>query len=162
MRVRFGEVTRHQFHDHQDVREFIIRTALDGLDRPVVILGDGLVEMAELPKTICGRAVVNAGIGGSRTSDFIRLAPLLLERSAPTAVVIALGVNDSSDNREEDAKLLESIRRISPVVISMPTTADRFEVADLMADRIHLRREASVAWVSKITNEIERTVQGCD
>jgi hypothetical protein len=83
MRVRFGEVTRHNFHDHQDVREFIIRAALDGLDRPVVIFGDSLVEMAEFPKAICGRPVVNAGIGGSKTSDFLRMAPLLLEHSTP-------------------------------------------------------------------------------
>jgi hypothetical protein len=76
MRVRFGEVTRHNFHDHQDVREFIIRSALDGLENGrSFILGDSLVEMAEFPKAVCGRPVVNAGIGGSQTSDFLRMAP---------------------------------------------------------------------------------------
>ena len=44
---RFGEVSRHQFHDHQDVREFMIRAALDGLTEPAVVIGDSITEMSQ-------------------------------------------------------------------------------------------------------------------
>jgi hypothetical protein len=60
MRARFGDVTRHQFHDYQDVRLFMIRAALDELDQPIVIIGDSITEMSRLPETIYGRPVVNA------------------------------------------------------------------------------------------------------
>jgi hypothetical protein len=49
MRARFGEVTRHQFHDHLDVRQFMIRAALAGLDRPIVILGDSSLKWRGFP-----------------------------------------------------------------------------------------------------------------
>lgn len=42
MRTRFGEVTRHPFHDHQDVRKAAIRYALSDLDRPKVFM-DGSI-----------------------------------------------------------------------------------------------------------------------
>lgn len=162
MRARFGEVTRHHFHDHQDVREFIISTSLDGLDGPIVVFGDSLVEMAELPKSLCGKTVVNAGIGGSQTSDFIRLAPLLLEHSKPSAVVIALGANDPAENTKDANDLVRQLRKLAPVVLSMPTTRDRFAAADFLKDGIHLTREASSTWVSKITGALERSIQNCD
>jgi hypothetical protein len=61
IRTRFGEVTRHQFHDHQDVRAYMIKAALADLDQPIVVLGDSITEMARLPETINGHPVVNAG-----------------------------------------------------------------------------------------------------
>src|ERR1700722_8622529 len=94
MRMRFGEVTRHHFHDHQEVRQFMIKTALIGLDRPIVILGDNITEMAKLPDTINGRPMVNASVGGAAIGDFISLAPNLLDGVKPSLCVIALGAND--------------------------------------------------------------------
>ncbi|MET4307898.1 hypothetical protein [Bradyrhizobium sp. RT4b] len=162
VRARFGEVTRHHFHDHQDVREFIIRARLDGLDSPIIVFGDSLVEMAELPKSLCGKPVVNAGIGGSQTSDFMRLVPKLLEHSKPSAVVIALGANDPSENAKQASDLVRQLRKLAPIVLAMPTTRDGFAAGDFLKDGIHLTREASVMWVSKITGALERSIQNCD
>jgi hypothetical protein len=160
LRIRFGEATRHQFHDHQEVREFIIRASLEGLDHPVVIIGDSLAEMAEFPKFVCGNPVVNAGIGGSQTSDFLRLAPKLLEHSRPSAIIVALGANDPSTSNDSEP-LLQKLRALSPVVLSMPTPRDQFPATDLF-DGVHLNRRASAAWVTRITAALEHAIEGCD
>ena len=48
MRTRFGEVARHEFHDHKaGVHD--PRAALDGLENPIVVVGDSITEMTHLP-----------------------------------------------------------------------------------------------------------------
>jgi hypothetical protein len=48
----------------------MIRAAMEGLDRPIVILGDSITEMARLPETIGTHPVVNAEIGGATIAVF--------------------------------------------------------------------------------------------
>jgi len=119
MRARFGEVTRHQFHDHQDVRYFIIRAALAGLDRPIVFLGDSITEMAKLPDEIDGHPVVNAGIGGATIAGIN--APKLLDGFTPYMVVIALGTNDrgSSTVQQDYAGLLSQLKKFTPRLLAV-------------------------------------------
>jgi hypothetical protein len=69
----------HREHIHSEVRKFIIKAALAGLDHPIVVIGDSITEMARLPEKIDGRPVVNAGIGGASISDYEAIAPELLE-----------------------------------------------------------------------------------
>jgi hypothetical protein len=161
LRVRFGEVTRHHFQDHQEVREFIIKSALGGIESPIVVFGDSLVEMAELPKSACGKLVVNAGIGGSQTSDFLRLAPKLLNDLRPAAIIVGLGANDHLPTDEQGA-LMQTLRSFSPVVISTPTTHDQFAETDFMEDGIHLTKKASAAWIAKMVSRLERSLSNCD
>ena len=118
MRGRFGEVTRHRFHDHLDVRQFMIRAALD---RPIVILGDSITEMARFPESIEGYPVVNAGIGGATIHDFLSLSPRLLDGVTPSVIVVALGANDvgSSTIREEYAALLSYLKKRAPAVYAV-------------------------------------------
>ncbi|WP_143130536.1 hypothetical protein [Bradyrhizobium arachidis] len=164
MRARFGEVTRHQFQDHQDVRKTIIRSSLDGLDRPIVVLGDSLIEMADFPKALCGKPVVSGGIGGATTSDFLRVGPEILASSKPAAVVVALGANDGNDplQKQRTSDLLREIGKLSPVVITMSTKREEFNRSDLGKDGVHLTRSASAAFVSRITAPVERGLGGCD
>lgn len=96
MRARFGEVTRHQFHDHRDVRQFIIRSALEGIEHPIVVIGDSITEMARFPAAINGYPIVNAGIGGATAEDFRVVAARLLENSKPFLIVVALGANEAA------------------------------------------------------------------
>jgi lysophospholipase L1-like esterase len=119
MRARFGEVTRHQFHDHQDVRYFIIRAALAGLDRPIVFLGDSITEMAKLPDEIDGHPVVNAGIGGATIAGIN--APKLLDGFTPYMVVIALGTNDrdSSKVQQDYSALLVQLKKFTPRLLAI-------------------------------------------
>jgi hypothetical protein len=124
MRARFGEVTRHQFHDHLDVRQFMIKAALAGLDRPIVILGDSITEMARFPESIEGYPVVNAGIGGATIHDFLSLSPRLLDEVTPSVIVVALGANDvgSSTVQEEYAALLSYLKKRAPAVYAVAVT----------------------------------------
>lgn len=124
MRGRFGELTRHQFHDHQDVRETIIRDELIGLDQPIVVIGDSITEMARLPETINGHPVVNAGIGGSTISDFQFVAPRIIDDSVhPFMIVVALGANDAGSGvRENYATLLARLKPLSPRLLAVAVT----------------------------------------
>lgn len=122
LRVRFGEVTRHKFHDHQDVRQAMIRMALSNLDQPIVVMGDSLTEMARFPETICGKPVVNAGVGGATISDFNFLAPRLLDGVTPSLVVVALGANDAGSLtvQRDYSALVSKLGKLAPILIAMP------------------------------------------
>jgi lysophospholipase L1-like esterase len=124
MRARFGEVTRHKFHDHQDVRLFIIKAALGELNQPIVVIGDSITEMSRLPETIDGRPVVNAGIGGATISDFAAIAPRLLEGSSPSLIVVALGANDAGSQsiQQDYATLLQQLRKLSSRLLAIAVT----------------------------------------
>jgi lysophospholipase L1-like esterase len=180
MRTRFGEVTRHQFHDHQDVRQFMIRAALAGLDQPIVVLGDSITEMARLPETIGDKPVVNAGIGGSTIQDFFALAPILLEGVKPSIIVVALGANDSGSQtaRQNYAALLSRLKKICPNLLAVAVTplegvhlinsqiraaaqseGVRFVEIQVpegstLADHIHLNAVGSRKWTSAIVAAI--------
>lgn len=56
---------------HATTRKFVIRSTLDRVINPVVILGDSIVEGSTLPRLLCGRPVVNAGIGGLSTTTVL-------------------------------------------------------------------------------------------
>ena len=179
MRKRFGEVTRHTLHDHQDVRAFIIRADLDDLDQPVVVLGDSIAEMARLPATICGHPVVNAGIGGATSSDFLWLTAVLLKNASPSIIVIAIGANDHTQQSQSDfARLVAAVQTFSAKVIVVPTTTETavyrnaasaagadfaaIEVAssDRMADGIHLNRVGYQRWTKTLVSRIASSA-GC-
>lgn len=75
----------------------MIASTLARFDDPIVILGDSIVEASTLPRSVCGRAVVNAGIGGTSTAshlDAILKASLGGKHAA--LVVVALGSNDAA------------------------------------------------------------------
>jgi hypothetical protein len=82
--------------EHSEVRSFIIRSKLSRAPDPIVVMGDSIVEAADLPKSICGHPVVNAGIGGMTIGYFVRNASLLLQNTKPALVVLAVGVNDAT------------------------------------------------------------------
>ena len=125
MRARFGEVSRHQFHDHQDVRLFIIKIALEETNQPIVVIGDSVTEMSRLPETINGKPVVNAGIGGATISDVKAIAARLLEGSNPSLIVVALGANDAGSQsiRRDYAALLQKLRKFSPRLLAIAVTS---------------------------------------
>lgn len=78
-------------------RPLLIKAALKDASDPVVMLGDSIVALANFPRTVCGRPVVNAGIGGSTTAsglDAMLLKALSGKRAA--MIVVSLGLNDSA------------------------------------------------------------------
>lgn len=116
-------------HEHRDVRRFMIEAHLARAASPIVVLGDSITEAATLPETICGHAVVNAGIGGANVDDLIAVASSLLQGKSPSLVVVAIGTNDAhaTEGREERfsasyAKLLQSLASVASklAVASIP------------------------------------------
>jgi hypothetical protein len=123
MRGRFDEVTRYQSrnHLHFEVREFIIRAALQDVEQPIVVVGDSITEMARLPETIDGRPVVNAGIGGATIEDFQRIGQDLLQKAKPSFIAVALGTNNAGSNmiRQSYVDLLKKLKKLSPRLLAV-------------------------------------------
>jgi GDSL-like Lipase/Acylhydrolase family len=82
---------------HGPTRQFVIRSTLSRVDDAVVVLGDSIVEMSTLPRSLCGHPIVNAGIGGASTES--NLGPILKESlgsKRAALIVVSLGTNDAA------------------------------------------------------------------
>lgn len=117
-------------HPHTEVRErAIFSQAAVFPHNQAVIVGDSRVEMLWLP-TFRGRAVLNAGIGGSRLGYWAGVAPRLAELARPDFMIVALGVNDADACRNTDAAQWErDYRRLvsaisSPLVLVAPSPTE--------------------------------------
>jgi lysophospholipase L1-like esterase len=85
------------FDTHQATRQFVVRSTLARFDDPIVVLGDSIVEASTLPRSLCGHAIVNAGIGGASTAT--PLGSILSESlggKRAAMVVVSLGTNDAA------------------------------------------------------------------
>jgi GDSL-like Lipase/Acylhydrolase family len=82
---------------HGPTRQFVIRSTLARVENAVVILGDSIVEMSTLPRSLCGHPIVNAGIGGASTESNLgsSLTESLGNRRA-ALIVVSLGTNDAA------------------------------------------------------------------
>jgi lysophospholipase L1-like esterase len=82
---------------HGPTRQFVIGSTLARVDDAIVVLGDSIVEASTLPRSLCGHAIVNAGIGGASTSSKLGsiLADALGSKRA-ALVVVSLGTNDAA------------------------------------------------------------------
>jgi lysophospholipase L1-like esterase len=93
----------------------------------VVMIGDSITEAAPLG-LVAGQLPINAGIGGARVSDALRIILPTLAGSQPSALLIAIGVNDSkrqfpepvaqrrSDFDRDYRELVRGARRLTPNV----------------------------------------------
>jgi hypothetical protein len=82
---------------HGPTRQFVIRSTLARVENAVVVLGDSIVEMSTLPRSICGHPIVNAGIGGTSTES--NLGSILKEslgNKRAALIVVSLGTNDAA------------------------------------------------------------------
>jgi lysophospholipase L1-like esterase len=82
---------------HGSTRQFVIRSTLARVDDAVVVLGDSIVEMSTLPRSLCGHGIVNAGIGGASTES--NLGSILKESlgdKRAALIVVSLGSNDAA------------------------------------------------------------------
>jgi lysophospholipase L1-like esterase len=89
---------------HRSARQLILHFTFARADDPVIVLGDSIVEASELPRSLCGHPVLNAGLSGASTaSDLGRwLAGALAGRRA-ASIVVALGTNDALAERSRQA-----------------------------------------------------------
>jgi lysophospholipase L1-like esterase len=182
-RARIGELTNHKFHDHAEVREFMIRAALAETARPIVIIGDSITEMAPIPRQICNRAVVNAGVGGMTIREAKHLAGRIMDERGAFLIALAVGANDagSPSARQDFAELIEVVRPLSarPLVaisaaadaqtnqqIGAAATASGVQFVDpqlppgsKMTDRIHFTKAAYGAWIPALEAAITKVCE---
>jgi len=82
---------------HKSTRQRVIAWTLQREDNAIVILGDSIVEASNLPRSLCGHPIVNAGIGGASTeSDLGAVLTASLGAKRAALVVVALGTNDAA------------------------------------------------------------------
>ncbi|MCK1285427.1 SGNH/GDSL hydrolase family protein [Bradyrhizobium sp. 44] len=180
LKGRIGQLTRHEFHDHSDVREFIITAAVADVLDPIFVLGDSITEMAPLPRKICGRQVINAGIGGQTIREAERIAKRVIGERGAYLVALALGANDvgSSSVRSDFTALIDAVKPLAkrpPVALAVtsdPATSREIAAAaaargidfvtpvlprgSLMSDYIHYRAAAYEVWVPALEAAITK------
>jgi lysophospholipase L1-like esterase len=179
VRDRLDEVSHHTFHDHAEVRKFMIGASLAEADQPIVVIGDSITEMAPLPRSICGHSVVNAGIGGITIAEASKLAPRLLEHQHPFMIVSALGANDvgSSSAGSHYAELLGTLGRFSHRLLAVSVTSDletakqiasaatsadvpyidpQLPIGSKLSDGVHYAAAAYRIWIPALQAEIEK------
>src|SRR5882672_6589323 len=82
--------------EHRHVRQLILHYTLSRTEDPVIVLGDSIVEASTLPRSICGHAIVNAGLGSaSTTSDLGNWLSEALGSKRAALIVVSLGTNDA-------------------------------------------------------------------
>src|ERR1700730_2835286 len=106
---------------HGPTRQFVIRSTLTRVEDAVVVLGDSIVEMSTLPRSLCGHPIVNAGIGGTSTES--KLGSILTEslgNKRAALIVVSLGTNDAAipnsveRYRSNYRALLTELARLTP------------------------------------------------
>ena len=108
----------------------IVNGHLQRVDRDYVLFaGDSHVELYNPPPTTCGRATVNAAIGGLGVKPYSEFLAGLSFPRKPSAVMVTVGTNDlfrkkaptsarTRDQWEADAKaLLARLRELAPVLV---------------------------------------------
>jgi lysophospholipase L1-like esterase len=82
---------------HATTRQFVIQSTLARFDDAIVVVGDSIVEASTLPRSLCGHAVVNAGIGGASTASHLgSMLSAALGNKRAALVVVSLGTNDAA------------------------------------------------------------------
>ena len=77
-------------------RPLLIKSALKDAKDPIIVLGDSIARQTPLPRTLCNRPVVNAGIDGSSTSSGLEgMLKKALGSKQAALIVVSLGMNDA-------------------------------------------------------------------
>jgi len=173
LKDRIGELTRHEFHDHKDVREYMIAAALADAPEPIFVLGDSITEMAALPRELCGHPVINAGVGGQTIQEAKRLATRVLGERGAFLVALTVGANDigSASAQSDFVALIDAVKPLSQrPLVAVAVTSDEAtnrEIAaataargvafvrpripatadSMMPDKVHYRAAAYSSWI---------------
>lgn len=105
-------MNRASGRSYYDTRRLVILAHARQAFDPVMILGDSVVDMADLPE-LCGQTVLNAGISGARADAAERLLREVLAIRHPKLVIVAVGLNDAHrDARTSDDEFIAQYRAI--------------------------------------------------
>lgn len=160
-------VSREIWHQpglhHIPNREGMIAHHLEQIDGPVIV-GDSLVERNAI-RELCGRPVVNAGIGGAKAADLMGIAELAKGRDA----ILAVGVNDNlAGHSVEQFKrdYLALVEKLKPRAVIGITGTDRGPYNEvirsvdaeyieplpdnLLDDKVHYSPAGGKVWVERL------------
>lgn len=85
-------------------RQLILQQTLSRFEDPIIVLGDSIVEASTLPRSLCGHAIVNAGLGGASTgSDLGGWLSGALGQKRAGLIVVSLGTNDAMGSQSQQA-----------------------------------------------------------
>jgi hypothetical protein len=159
-----------------DIRVFVIRSQLSQADHPVVFIGDSITEAALLPASICGRGVINAGIGGVSAPYYSSLVNKLFENTSISAAIVALGTNDAmprnANFRSDYESLLNSLvsRTKKLVLVGLPPTedgllgshidAEQADLTNLTISQIAQERKLPFVDLRSVFQEGKATIDG--
>lgn len=101
-------------HEHFEARLAVIRSQISRVQKPIIVMGDSIVETAFLPASICGHPVINAGIGGATVGFLVRYAEAIVNNSNPPLIVISVGLNDAGATPEAFRAAYQAILRSLP------------------------------------------------
>jgi lysophospholipase L1-like esterase len=131
--------------EHRRIRQLVLHYTLDRTEDPVVILGDSIVEASTLPRSICGHAIVNAGLSGaSTTSDLGSWLSQALGSKQAALIVVSLGTNDALVSAPTSKRnfadrygaLLEQLSKLTPRldILEIPPVETRGRMTAEMHD----------------------------
>jgi hypothetical protein len=115
--------------EHRRARQLILHYTLSRIEDPVIVIGDSIVEASTLPRSICGHAIVNAGLNGaSTTSDLGSWLSEVLGSKRAALIVVSLGTNDALVSASKQSfgdrygALLAQLSRLTPrlAVLAIP------------------------------------------
>ena len=115
--------------EHRRARQFVLHYTLSRIEDPVIVIGDSIVEASTLPRSICGHAIVNAGLNGtSTTSDLGSWLSEALGSKRAALIVVSLGTNDALVAASKQSfgdrygALLAQLSRLTPqlAVLAIP------------------------------------------
>lgn len=137
--------------DHRASRRLILHYTLDRVDNPIVVLGDSITEASTLPRSLCGHALVNAGLSGASTaSDLGAWLSGALAGKRAALIVVSLGTNDALASRSLEAYEAN----YSKLLAQLSTMASRVVV--LAVPPVEARSKVSV----DARNEVMRSIDG--
>ena len=91
-----GQLEEASERGHRVARQLVLHYTFSRVDDPIVVLGDSIVEASALPRSLCGRPIVNAGLNGASTaSDLGGWLIAALDGKRAHAIIVALGTNDA-------------------------------------------------------------------
>lgn len=106
-------------------RPLLIKSALKDAKDPIVVLGDSIVRQTQLPRSLCKRPLINAGIDGSTASSGLdgMLKKAIGDKKA-ALIVVSLGMNDA-----ETLDSVESYRKnYTALLTALKTMTSRLAV----------------------------------
>ena len=171
---------------HQFVRTKAVESVIAqrGSVPSYLVLGDSFAELADLPM-ICGRAPINAGIGGATTRTFLAEAHRFADLANPDFIIITLGTNDALTGqtvgfRERYETILTSLTFRKTIVVPVPPSpkipnvrwlngqiaalsaskASPLKHVETLDDGIHLSASSYSAWKQSIIDAVTKTFCG--